>query len=384
MCVSSRVALLCCKRAFVSHYSVYITMSTDDINSGKSLEEKDVVRERKCSKCGQPCRGHRGPYGSECRVDQDAEAGAEKGPENAGIGEDALTKLVDQLSLMNTNLTAIHSGQDELKAILARTHSSGTSPPVIQHTTSGNSTANEISSIALPNGNRISDKAIHSAKRGEFVNMSDFLPIADMWKVSEIEPTLDHNGIFSFHQKRPSRTIDNFNQWLEAWNNFEYILMSDNPRCYNDLAIYRNFIQACDKKFSWQSVSMYDSRFRAKLVSCRDLTYAHIDSDLYTSLFDITAAKKGAKACFRCKSVEHVVQACPFPAQDPVETYQKKAQIPRFNKANKYHAGKEICHNFQVGRCHYDQCKRAHVCESCRGDQPRFRCGCNDQSQAHS
>ena len=51
------------------------------------------------------------------------------------------------------------------------------------------------------------------------------------------------------------------------------------------------------------------------------------NNDLVVSILDATAVKADINRCFRCKSVDHVLQECPFLAlKVQVETSQKKSE----------------------------------------------------------
>jgi len=122
------------------------------------------VRERKCSKCSQLCRGDVRPYGKDCQNEDQQLTHA-----NEGI----LVQLVQQMSLMNANLTLISKGQDELKTFLVKqsqvtTHVESSNHDEQPVKPSGGDCAEDIADVAaataLPNGNRVYQKAIKSAK----------------------------------------------------------------------------------------------------------------------------------------------------------------------------------------------------------------------------
>ena len=203
-----------------------------------------------------------------------------------------------------------------------------------------------------------------------------------------MEPVVDTHGSFYLRQKKsPRKAITSFNVWLAAWNNYEGLLVNAKPRLYQYLASYRRFIQNCGVKYQWHAKYAYDCRFRAKLSQAKSFGYNKIDTELFVMIFDVTTVKQDAKSCYRCHSYEHTVVDCPFPAPEAVEKNKTQTKTPnRWQQIAStvpkwYHNGEEGCNNFQTGKCKFPQCKRAHVCKSCRGAEPHYRCGtCNPDS----
>ncbi len=213
----------------------------------------------------------------------------------------------------------------------------------------------------MEGGSKISDSTYKNAISGEFINLEEF--------VSSISREGEAN-------EGKYKVLDNFYVWLRAWNEFEKLIMIVQPQLYSKLSAYRRFIQSIDKKYNWPAIHSYDIRFRTELARVKSFDYDHQNNDLVVTILDATAVKGDLSRCFRCKSVEHVVQACPFPAHMvPVEAIPKENKIKPFRW---YHQGTEGCNNFNAGNCNYAQCNRAHVCKGCRSATPYVRCSqCN-------
>ena len=218
----------------------------------------------------------------------------------------------------------------------------------------------------------MSERSSKSALNCEFNNLSEFLP-SQHDPSSDMETYVDSNNSIQVRPKKLKRSLDSFANWLSAWNNYEELLMSKKPELYSYLSAYRSFIHNCDKKYLWHAIYAYDCRHRAKLASSHSWEFHHVDNDLYITIFDASTVKRSAKQCFRCKSLDHPVQECPFPAPNSMEENKKKPS----SKGSRYkwiHQGKEGCNNYQYGRCTETSCPRAHVCRSCRGPEPFHRC----------
>jgi hypothetical protein len=80
------------------------------------------------------------------------------------------------------------------------------------------------------------------------------LTYRSFFQFTDMEPFVDSSGKFLFRQRKSSKAVDNFQQWLLAWNNDEFVLVSTNPAMYHELAIYRGFIQSCEQKCTWSAV----------------------------------------------------------------------------------------------------------------------------------
>ena len=100
--------------------------------------------------------------------------------------------------------------------------------------------------------------------------------------------------------------------------------MSHKPTLYTSLVQYRSFMQSCDKKYLWHAVYAYACRFRATLATNNFWEFHKSNTVIYITTFDTTTVKRRLKQCFRCKSLEHSVQDCPFPAPSSLEENAKK------------------------------------------------------------
>ena len=157
--------------------------------------------------------------------------------------------------------------------------------------------------VTLPGGARISEKTANAARKGEYVNLTDFLPAVDHTRVDrDMEPSLDNSGKLLFRTKHIRKSLDNIAMWQSAWNNYEYLLVLSVSSRYAEMNKYRDFIQKCSQKFQWYAVHAYDCRFRAQAAHS-DSDLATTDTDLCTSVLDITAIWRDVRTCHRCKSI---------------------------------------------------------------------------------
>ena len=387
------------------------------MSQNASDAEQSGAKTRTCSTCQRPCKNHIGPYGKDCKMDTspdpletldhttDENASGATGIDYMDVPKTLMEQLLLQMHDLNINIQSLVDGQTAIRNRMASADSGARQPSVtvnaerrmdsqhpsargvvqppagLVHThqeTAENNSFQE-SSTVLPNGNRIENRAIRALKKGEFIELSSFLPLSDTPLSTEIEPNIDSTGKIIFRHKKQNKVLDSFSKWLSAWTNYEHLLVEQNPSLYSELASYRNFIHSCEKKFLWPAIHAYDSRFRAKLSTSKSMKYTSVDTDIYVSVFDVTAIKKDGKRCFRCRSEHHMVQECPFPATE--QTVKKNDH--QASKYNKYHEGREICRNFNIGKCTFPQCRRQHVCEACRGMEPAHKCPCRSGNNSH-
>jgi hypothetical protein len=256
----------------------------------------------------------------------------------------------------------------------------------VQHTastpdTSRNSAATQpepSGDMYLDNGTKMKETTYKRAINGEFINLIDFLGNDDS---NEYDTRVTDEGHVQVVPKRHKKQLDTFLIWLQAWNNYEYVIMSVKPQLYNQLLRYRSFIQSSHRKYEWAAVYSYDIRFRAELARTKSWQFGTVLTDIMVSTMDATAVRLDVIRCYRCRSAEHVVQECPFPASftpgAPKRIPYKSGTAPP-----NYNYGKEICNNFNRGRCAFQGCKRAHVCQTCRGPRPQIECRCDNNHVA--
>ena len=353
-----------------------------DVNPGNEASGTGA-KPKCCTQCKQPVKGHEGPTGRACKYREDAtyEDHDESGTEEPSIDQSNILKqLVSQMAALNVNLDAMRIGQSALlhtvQAMNTDNAQPPNNPPVAHHDNHPASPALvETKQIALEFGGNITEKSSKSAINGEFANLSDFLP-AITQSVTEMETMVSTGGSICVRPRRPQRAIDSFHMWLTSWSNYESLILSNRPTLYSKFAHYRSFIQSCDSKYVWHAVYAYDCRFRARLANNKSWDFQKSDTDIYITTFDATTVKRNLKQCFRCKSLDHAIAECPFPAPASLEENKKKTSYNnQTTRRDRWvHQGKEGCHNFQIGRCTDINCRRAHVCKSCRGPEPFNKC----------
>lgn len=419
-------------RIVASFYPLY------NIITNMGLEQEDNTdsprTERCCQTCKQPVKGHKGQPGKYCinitnsgdtstseTVKNDESANEQStettAAENKTPGQDntqvtgLLTQLVQQMVSVNTNIQGVLEGQNRIITMLGNANTGG-NPSVSSNSTTvvqqnngvpqqtllaasqvqveasvTNTTSGPAQSVPLPVRHAVpfvSEKVQKSALLGEFINLSDFLPHND---VIQSEQNDDTDMCCNSNKKsKPKKIIDRFDTWLTAWSCYEALLVGAKPELFPGMLAHQQLIQKCSHKYNWHAVYTYDMRFRANLATTKSFAFQTVDTELFVTILDSTAVKQNAQRCFRCKSFEHGVGECPFPAEHSLAKEAKTAKSFTSTKQGNtfekfYHNGQEICINFQQGRCSFAQCKRAHVCKGCRSNEPQSKCSTCNRSQ---
>jgi hypothetical protein len=314
------------------------------------------------------------------------------------------------MSELTMNVSALLASQNparstpSVNAANQQTHRTRRQDAAPSQPTSGNDLATTCTSpccasgtneapVALTNGARVSRKVIVNAKAGEYINLIDFMPTSEPSNI--LETVIDeYTGQVTFKSKTVKKSIENFLMWTLAWSGYEELLLEADFSRYKSCVGYRLFIQKQNAVYNWAAVEQYDVRFRHNLSMSRSLDFNKTDTDLGFSIFNTTSLRPNPQGCFRCKSLLHHVRDCPFPEGSSVEktpnsqknssrgykNYNYDNAPPRQNNnqsrfGNNYARSREVCYNFNSGRCNdASVCGRLHVCSGCGGPDPLPRC----------
>lgn len=375
----------------------------------------------KCSKCYRPAKGHQKPLGDECtlpemtelekeavsiienssstlsadamasltQVDLKSQVENEKGA-GGGITKDfddtmssfAMMEINNQLSEISSSIKSLSSNQVQLRndlSVVQQQQHRSTDPivPSARERSSVNPHNNQpLPPLpSLPHRMHANPSSETKAKaiRGEYIVLEEFAPDDLLPPSNTMEPYTDNNGTLSLRPKKPRKILDSFDKWLAAWDNYELLLVN-NGHDYSRLAHHRATIQMQQRKYIWSVVYAYDVKYRLARAVYKSTDFSKKE-DLYNDFFDASALKTDYPRCRRCRSTDHMVADCPFPAKDQVEKKTPLAGSKAgFAQDKWFFNGKEGCNTWNVGKCRFNPCSRAHVCKGCRGYQPQYLC----------
>ena len=205
-----------------------------------------------------------------------------------------------------------------------------------------------------------------SALQGHYADLSKFVmspnPACEQDKIS-----ISRNGKhLTVTNKLAPKSIHNYQMWTMAWANYEELLMRYLPytfNIYSKCAEYKRLIHIWQAKYKWPAVFVYDTKFRVNLSKSKSFGFDFFDGRLFSTVFDPTTIRSDAPRCFRCQSIEHHINDCPF-QKEPKEEKGKETKKD------------QICFNFNRNKCTSSECPRRHVCRNCQGPKPASTCGC--------
>ena len=363
------------------------------------------MSDKVCTVCKNPVATHVGVHGKKCdKVSNpplEASAMEDVKIEDKDITQASLTEMMRQMGeltaamrLMNVNQLKM---QSDLSEVGRKQQAVESSNVPVHHMVPVPAAVSQDTYTSLPTGARVKDKVVKGATQGEFVNLIDFIP--------NNEPSTSLESVFSndqviFREKKPKRGLDNYFQWSRAWAGYEFVLINFNVNLFETLMLYRMEIQEMDQCYQWAAVLSYDARHRHRKSIHKAMDFNKTDTEIYVSL--LTSIKVGSPGCFRCQSLDHYQQDCPFyderrgdardrraPKQNrrseisqPVQkvggtsSTQWNPQAAPFvsNNVNSRRSS-QPCHKYNAGRCFEKNCERSHICAGmCGGKEPLPRC----------
>jgi hypothetical protein len=200
------------------------------------------------------------------------------------------------------------------------------------------------------------------------------------------------NGYLVVAAKKKN-TITGFDQWLEAFNVYEQVVVSANPARFIEFSNYRQIMHRAQKQYIWPAVYTFDNYHRSALATSIQGRLDQIDPALYAQVLNATAVKPN-QGCFKCKAPDHQAKHCQFgneaesrlPSHQPFRGKGRSWSEGGLQGYGHVQTDSDICNNYNRNACYYRQCKRAHVCKVCKGSHPVTHCtrsGNQTRSQRH-
>ena len=221
-------------------------------------------------------------------------------------------------------------------------------------------------------------KLIQQIKAGEYIDFSDLPPA----KGRQLTPT-NYNSQLVLVQlqevERQRKLIPDFLTWSQCFAIYTAVLGADQPHRLPELMAYQIEIARCAKKYKWPSWIIYDINFRQAAAGRSGLSWATVESSIYTQCFTCMAKDPSDVWCRNCQSLDHGTATCPIMPQSKIP--RRERLIPEPKREAGGEAKKDtICRNYNTKGCSYPHCPRRHVCWNCHEKHPLSKC--KDTSQA--
>ena len=219
----------------------------------------------------------------------------------------------------------------------------------------------------------IPSKFANAAATGEFVDFNELLYCIELGSGEEppVQVHLADDQQLALSRKPRKRPISSFEEWVKCFSVYANTLCAYQPTRGPDMLGYLFVIASSLQEFSLPAVLAYDVAFRRKAALLKLSPWGQIDPLLYSRAFTGPGKAKANATCPLCLGIGHSAMACHLYSEGPARKSRGTAAGPR-------HAApaREICINFNRGRCLRNDCPRRHVCSirGCGGPHASLRC----------
>ena len=160
--------------------------------------------------------------------------------------------------------------------------------------------------------------------------------------------------------------INTFAEWVKCFAVYATTLCAYQPQRGTDMLSYLYIMATANQEFHFAACLAYDIAFRKKVANFQLSSWGHIDIQIYSKAFTGAGKIKASTLCSLGLSASHSTSECCLYANGSAN---RARTAPLHNE-------KEICLNFNRGRCNEENCTRAHACSfsSCGGPHPATHC----------
>lgn len=189
--------------------------------------------------------------------------------------------------------------------------------------------------VVSPNDPPIPNKLAQRVWKGEYIELSEFLPES----LGASDPI--SQGTVSESKGTRKQKVSSISQWVQCFNTYMSIVALKQPSRITDLLAYSSLIVQAHRKYSGDNWQVYDRNFRQQAAARQPLLWAHIDPGLWTMAFANATANQH---CQWCLSLDHPTCECPDRVTD--------SAVP-------------ICRRWNWMECSQSSCRYRHICSGC-------------------
>ena len=214
------------------------------------------------------------------------------------------------------------------------------------------------------------------AAAGEFVDFTELLHHID-WDVGEEPPVhveLAEGRHLALSKRPRKKGITTFADWVRCFTLYANSFCAYHPQRATDMLGYLFVIASALREFSLPAVLAYDIAFRRKVATFKGTPWGQVDPALYSRAFTGPGKARPNATCPLCLQASHAASECPFYSPGPAKKPRGTPAGPK--RTAPFVNGREICLNFNRGRCSSTSCARMHACSvrGCAGPHPSFKC----------
>ena len=185
-------------------------------------------------------------------------------------------------------------------------------------------------------------------KKEEYVNFNKLKPKNFSRKANDernrkIEATYNEQGGIEFKSSR-SETINNFAEWMEAWNLYLAARLHFDFNCFKVLFGYQTQITNLMVKYNFDAVYTYDIAFRHAMAAERTIPprdrvrkWSKLNEDLAN--YHLKEEQKAPLVCFWCQEEGHLANRCDLKkSHQKAKKGQQHLQVPPLMHLNPFNS----------------------------------------------
>ena len=199
----------------------------------------------------------------------------------------------------------------------------------------------------------------------EYVEMAELLP--DAWPEENTETGPQHR-----RTRHPP--VTDILTWLECFASMAAVLSTRYPEKVAEFWAYQTSILRAARNFDGAAWVAYDRQYRREALARRDLNWSACNTRLYNEAF--TGRAKTIPRCQHCLSTTHSTRLCPTNPDPSASHGTPQTSHPSSVLAASTGSStrREICRNYNEGRCKYSRCRYLHICRECFYPHPWVSC----------
>ena len=171
--------------------------------------------------------------------------------------------------------------------------------------------------------------------------------------------------------RRPiaKKTITTIQDWAIVFSMYASVITTADASRGPDLFEYMRLILQAENEYKGDAWSRYDIAFRTRAANRHIVRWAEPDSTLWNRAF--SGMCRTSSFCSICLDSTHTTSECPLYQQGPATHRSTTPAGPiQQSGADPRPTARQVCLNWNRGKCSFTNCRRAHVCAThgCGGD----------------